>query len=793
MAIIDKSTIRSALHKVSVIRLSPQALAVEETVALLLIRTCCPNASVISDTAADGRPEVGTLKIRVNGKVNIDALGVRDKNIPKDREWLYVMLDENGTGYLISSGKRFLYMLGYYLVNDLSSQPLDLIQNGKIIPVTFSRHRPYYDHFVNQHARSVKYLDHDEYFENLARIGFSHAEVNGIAFPVQYESGPKGEVLHRFYTYAHALDQFVCSKLNKDIYKSDYLSANLNYLKKNASYAAKYGLAPGLVCFEPRSVPEALLQRYPMLRGARVDHPLRSFQPRYNLSIAHPVVREHYAEMMEKLMREVPTLDYMSIWSNDSGAGFEYTNSLYVGRNGGGYVIREWKGDREIAEAAALNIVRFLKLLRDAGRKVNPDFRVVLRFDPFWAERDYIMEHLEEGLDIECVSLTSQGMKLNYIHPKYADVPEIQYTALHNNFYGEEKPRIEKFKARKIDTDIIYAPDVLWNHEPLTGIPYPCLIYEKLSALADGEVASLCHSGGVTPPSYVPKNINQEVLRAFQLNRGVTLDDVLNEQAVRWVGEEQTPEVVSLWKLADETFRFYPVPIWIYTSTGVWYRLLIRPLVPDIEAIPEGDRAYYEDFLLATPHNRARVDFRYDVGFELTDSRKAYAAVERMDRDLFPMLDKTIGVSENLSANATSAGAKDYLGALTERFRAWRCWLRNQRNIAAWVAGVHGYLESNDPDEKKKWRKLLNDMVLDEIENTRQLLELWDTTDKRWMYYSDTGETTFIYGENFGECLREKIRLMQGRENDEPYIDPDFQWRVPDIPWSYKNGYHSGL
>jgi hypothetical protein len=49
------------------------------------------------------------------------------------------------------------------------------------------------------------------------------------------------------------------------------------------------------------------------------------------------------------------------------------------------------------------------------------------------------------------------------------------------------------------------------------------------------------------------------------------------------------------------------------------------------------------------------------------------------------------------------------------------------------------------------------------------------------MITSAVGETTFIYYGNIGEHLKRKIELMQGRENDEPYVDPDFQWRVPGL------------
>jgi hypothetical protein len=42
-----------------------------------------------------------------------------------------------------------------------------------------------------------------------------------------------------------------------------------------------------------------------------------------------------------------------------------------------------------------------------------------------------------------------------------------------------------------------------------------------------------------------------------------------------------------------------------------------------------------------------------------------------------------------------------------------------------------------------------------------------------------SGETLHSYGTNFGELLENKIRLMELHADDEPYIDPDFMWRMP--------------
>jgi hypothetical protein len=72
-------------------------------------------------------------------------------------------------------------------------------------------------------------------------------------------------------------------------------------------------------------------------------------------------------------------------------------------------------------------------------------------------------------------------------------------------------------------------------------------------------------------------------------------------------------------------------------------------------------------------------------------------------------------------------------------------------------------------------------MVLDEIENTKDLLHLWETSQTDWMIISGVGETTFIYYKNMGEHLKRKIQLMEGHQDDEPYVDPNFQWRVPGL------------
>jgi hypothetical protein len=401
--------------------------------------------------------------------------------------------------------------------------------------------------------------------------------------------------------------------------------------------------------------------------------------------------------------------------------------------------------------------------------------------EPFTTEHDNIWKQLEDGIDVEASSLQTKGWSLSYQHPKYAEVPEIHGMNVYKNFASTEKPLLEELRRQGANTDVVFTPGILWSHEPLIGMPFPFLVYEKLADLATQEVANICALGGATPAAFAPYNINQELARAFQTDRRLDLNAFLRSQSAKWVGENLAADLVKVWRHVDAAFRSFPIPIWIYAAWSVWYRLAVRPLIPNLEIISESDRAYYENFLLAAPHNRNRVDLRYDVGFDLIEPAAAALAVRHMDEDLFPEINTAIALLDGMFALAATEAATACLADQFDRLRALRCWFGTQRNVAAWVASVHGYLESATEKIRRECKTMLRHLVLDEIENTKALLRLWKTAKTNWMIVSAVGETTFIYGKNFGDLLQRKIELMAGRENDEPFIDPDFQWRVPEF------------
>ncbi len=749
---------------------------VEATASAHIQSVFSPSATITLEKSS-----ASTTRIRL-GVLSQEEATANSVPAQEKEEWMFVRTSEETGIELYASHTWFLYRLACRLVEDWIDEDIASFKDGQLMQAAFKHLRPAYDSLLNNHARTAKGFDPEDHIREMARLGYTHVEVNGLASTFPYEHAEPGELLYRFYTYCAGLDQFVYSRLNKGIYPFEYLRANLNKLKDSARLAEKYGLRAGILAFEPRSVPDELLERYPMLRGARVDHPLRSFRPRYNLTTAHPVVLDHYAEMLEKILREAPNIDYMVVWSNDSGAGFEYTSSLYVGRNGGGYVIREFKGDEAIKNAAANNIIRYMKTLRDAGRRVNPEFRSVLRSEMFSNEQDKIWEQVEEGIEIESNSLIAKGFDLGYQHPKYDWADDFNFCGLFNQFSEKEKPVKEMLEAKGSNAHLFISPGTCWNQEPVIAPIYPRLLFEKLKALKEQEVSHVAALTGSIASSLAPHNINQEILQAFQNDPEIEYKKILQDRAENWVGKEMSETLINVWEYADEAYRSYPPPVSVLSMWGTWYRVLVRPFIPNFEALSEEDRAYYEDFHLGHANNRVRVDFRREVNFDFCDPPMARRCREAISDNVLPVIEKAVreakAICYNLELEPT---ARSVWLEHFDRLYGTKCWYRTQRNVASWIEGVHGYIESNDSQERERCREITRKTVLDEKENAKDLLQHVRTASTEWMLTSAVGETTFIYGDNFAELLEKKIALMEGREDDEPYIDPDFMWRVPGV------------
>ena len=693
--------------------------------------------------------------------------------------WTWLRIADDGTGEVIATHGSFLFAAVRLLANGVSGFTREKLAAGLLLPATFGWHRPHWDACYTQYWRSARGFDPEHYVATLAEAGFTHCEVNGLQAHFPHEDLVAHEYYSQFYTYLPGFNHFLDTELTQGLWPALYLDANLNHLKKLADYGRRYGLKPGVCMFEPRTMPERFFQKYPTLRGARVDHPFRSRLPRFTMAQDHPIVQRHYREALQKLIRAVPDLSYMSVWTNDSGSGFEHTASLYVGRNGGPYMIREWRNHDKVAEAAGKSIVRFLHNLRNAAAELNPDFDVILRIEPFKVEHDHIKAGMDSHVSYEAPSLLVRGYSLPYPHTKYAENLGVAGSLFHDSMDAAEATALTQARAQGTDPVLQYSASGVMNHEPLLGLPFPRLIHAKLKATAASGINRISCLGGLANTAQTPYWPNPAALQAAQFFPERRIDDVLTGVATRFVGANQAPELVAAWSEFEEALIWQPL-VPLYCVFGFcWQRTWDRPFVPDLEAVPAAERQYYERHGCFQNNNPGLNDLGKDVLFDLITQESGAKMAADMDRELLPRL-------HTLTAKlAQLAPLHAAFHDLHDRVRGYLHWSTTLRNVCAWCEHVYGYLDpATDTATKAEHATRLQSTIDLELTNIRDLIQLIETSPTEFMAVSSVGENTFFYGENLVTHLRTKVRLTEEFRHHPPRIDRAIYWRpVPGTHW----------
>ena len=201
--------------------------------------------------------------------------------------------------------------------------------------------------------------------------------------------------------------------------------------------------------------------------------------------------------------------------------------------------------------------------------------------------------------------------------------------------------------------------------------------------------------------------------------------------------------------------------------------------MPNVSAIPEEDRAYYEKYILSIFNNPHNVDFSKDCLWELITTKEAEEQLKQFDTQVWGPLEDAIAEAHEATEQAEDCDARTIFMDTRDRLLAYRSYCKTLRNIAAWIVGVHGYLDATTDEERVTKRAIVTEMVANELQNAKELLELWESTTVDFIVIEAMGETMHTHGANMGDLLRKKIELMERYGSEEPYIDPNFMWRMP--------------
>jgi len=605
----------------------------------------------------------------------------------------------------------------------------------------------------------------ERFCKEAKKFGATHVVVNNILpdpYPVQLLENPENHYLW-LTLWGPSLDKFVSSKLNYGLYPEIWLSKNRQALLQIVKIVVARGMKPILRCGEPRFVPERFFKKYPHLRGPRVDNPAASTFPLYSLCTDIPEVQEHYREMMMKLMSYAPQIDALILFSGDSGAGFCHSPNLYPGPNGPRYCKKYTSAQR---------MLRFINILKEAGRKVNPNFYVLMHGYIGCKERDEILSRSREsdGISAICHGKYSHGGGLEDYYACYqygSKIDEVGYDKAREERVKDLKENIDTLRKYGRQAIVAFnAPLEQWFH-PLQYVPYPYQHLEILKIMYEMKIKDLFMYGRMTDPTLVPYDVNARAIQKYFHNPEKTPDDIVQSIAEEWVTEKHTSALIKAWKLCDEAVR--KRPLWLH-AFGYDTRFLPGPLVPDIDKVTEEERAYYYTI---THANQETIPGAHFLNKLRRDENERSWMIKRYRSLVFPLLEKAEKILRGEIAKTTSAKIKDCLENQANYIYLFFLWQKCQYN---WLEAGR-YLAPGKG--KPLIERSLVEIIDSEIKVTKRMIELLSGHLEHYIVVNSL-PNIHQRGPQFLQDLECRISLMKKHRNDkyQPVVDP-----FPEIPW----------
>ena len=498
----------------------------------------------------------------------------------------------------------------------------------------------------------------------------------------------------------------------------DYSEKILGILEVRCKILRRLGLKAAFTTFEPQMLPEAVFAEHPLWRGARVDHPSRSRVARFAPTVDNPEVLALYREAMMTLVRRCPEIDVLSMRTNDSGAGLDWSGGLYSGRLGN-TLYQSRPMDRRFRDFyAALQQGAI-----DAGGRLEVD-----------------MYNTKEPDPARLAASLSRGMAVD-------------------NFEG---PGGTPYKA-EVEALLVYRD----FYHPVLGIPRPVPFLEGLEAAGRSAAPRLLIS--------IPDRLNRELyFRVYDRFRQAPTNDeisrltLLKEVATQEVGSRNAGALLSLWLNLGEASRTGS----LLTSGGaivyqgcVQQRWVTRPLVPFPGELKPEEKEYYRKFQF-----QARGEEHADNLVDL-QANEVYAGWSGRY-----FVNRILGEAEARLGRARSLAGQLGDTRLTRRLDVFRCLLRNARNAVSYQAQLDraralGLKPESRPvvSTQSSWdRQMMLETARAEIDNTAVLIDLLKPGPGSLIQLAatKTEEDIRVLGPDLVEQLQKKIALMNAHWQD---------------------------
>lgn len=512
------------------------------------------------------------------------------------------------------------------------------------------------------------YRSIDEHVERLKRRGVTHVTINKALVSIPMAMQPDNAYLS-FAGWGPSLDKFVTSSYNEGLYYDALLAENRKLLLYNAALARRHGFRCSLFCVEPTFMMESFYKRHPALRGPRSDNPSCSTGPVFSLCAMVPEVQDHYRQLIRHMLELVPEIDEMQIFTNDSGGGVCHSSHLYSGPNGPNHCRQTPPGKQAQVFAATLS---------QAGREINPAFRVVMTSGLSPAEKADFARDMPPGVASSVYGAFAWGGGMEdrwgtqEAGPKVYGNPA-ERARVREWQYGDYEARVRQIRDNGGTVYASYNYDYYADEDPR-----PWETHEIVCRLIQWGVTNIIGAGS----GQTPWSANMAVLRHAAENGAKPTEQVVTELARKWVGPEMAGALCEAWRLNEQAAREWPYPPGGHLLTW-WPILKHMPIVPDEDRLGEHDMDYCQEQLQG--YDRKMKDqqgwpwrlLHYADGL----TPKYLQQYEQM---IFPSLEKAISILKDLLARPGLSAQQS--ACLKEQLVSTRDALRRGRHVYHWLA-----------------------------------------------------------------------------------------------------------
>ncbi|MBL8241772.1 MAG: hypothetical protein JNM66_30390 [Bryobacterales bacterium] len=509
-----------------------------------------------------------------------------------------------------------------------------------------------------------------------------------------------------------------------------YSDTVMGTLRERCEALRKLGLKAAFTTFEPQILPEAVYTAHPLWRGPQVDHPLRSRVPRFAPSIDNAEVLAMYRESIQKLLRQCPEIEILSLHTNDSGSGMSWSQGLYQGPNGSA-VGKERKMHERYRD--------FFGALQAGASEARPG--------PLEIDAEWVREAAPELVAGKLLP----GMAVANL----------------------EGPGATVYKA-----DAGFLLDYFYPFYPAMGLPLPVRYLEELEEANRSGAPRLFYLMGDRYDS----ELYFQIYDAFQ--KKPTNDDasrmlLLKAIAAGRVGEGNAGALVDAWMALQRVQRDADILNFggtLFYIASVHQRWLTRPFVPFPEELTDAETGYYRPFLFqARGEDRARDlgDIQGTRQYEgLGGMAVSGQLLVRMQTDLT----RARGDLRRIAATREGAAWKQRLELLDKRIQVFGILVENCRN-ALHYQYLLDFMKGGRLKRPVEFQQHLTDITewrtikeigRREMDNSIVLAELLEGNKDVLIDTAKTSgqESIRVLGPDLAAQLRRKVKIMAAHWED---------------------------